>query len=80
MRLGELDFLSTNETESKDFGIEEIKIHQDYDAATQRHDIALIKLNARVSYSNFIRPICLPLESAATKTNQTSFVAGIVTI
>ena len=65
-----------NETESKDYKVEEIKIHQDYDAATQHHDIALLKLSTRVTYSTFIGPICLPSGPSIAKTNQTSFVAG----
>ncbi|XP_045530195.1 CLIP domain-containing serine protease 2-like [Pieris brassicae] len=35
--------------------------HNDYDSRMQINDIALIELDRRVQFSEFIRPICLPL-------------------
>lgn len=76
VRLGEYDLISQNETEAVDSYVAEIKIHKDYDSATQQHDIALLRLNRTIKYSNFIRPICLP--TAQTTTNQTAIVTGNV--
>lgn len=74
VRLGEYDFLSQNETESVDSNVTEIKIHRDYDPATQQHDIALLKLNKTIKYNQFIRPVCLP--TVQIKVNQTAIVTG----
>lgn len=74
VRLGEYDFLAQNETESLDSNVAEIKIHRDYDPATQQHDIALLKLNRTIKYSQFIRPVCLP--TVQIKINQTAIVTG----
>jgi len=40
--------------------VEEIKIHPDWNTNTIRNDVALIKLNRHISYTNTISPICLP--------------------
>ncbi|KAK5643984.1 hypothetical protein RI129_007829 [Pyrocoelia pectoralis] len=48
---------------SEEYGIEKITVHADYKKSSQgNHDIALIKLNASVKFSDYIKPICLPSE------------------
>lgn len=46
-----------------DVPVEENIVHEDYDANSkdQHHDIALLRLSRNVEYSEFIRPICLPI-------------------
>nr|QYL00320.1 pro-phenoloxidase activating protein I [Holotrichia parallela] len=45
-----------------DYGIEEVIVHNDYKEAerSRYHDIALIRLNRYVDFTDFIRPVCLP--------------------
>lgn len=74
VRLGEYDFFEQNETVYADFSPLEIKVHPEYDRATEQHDIALLKLNTSTKYSDFIRPVCLP--SVKARTNETVVVAG----
>ncbi|XP_075145131.1 serine protease 7 [Haematobia irritans] len=44
-------------------GFEQVIAHPEYDVRNNNkyHDIALIRLDQEVQYSDFIRPICLPL-------------------
>ncbi|XP_048486113.1 CLIP domain-containing serine protease HP8 [Plutella xylostella] len=44
-----------------DVDIEEIIVHPDFDAdVISKADIALVRLNRTVPYTDFVRPICLP--------------------
>ncbi|XP_013118286.1 serine protease 7 [Stomoxys calcitrans] len=49
-------------------GFDEVLPHPQYDVrnANNYHDIALIRLDQDVQYSDFIRPICLPLPETRT--------------
>ncbi|XP_055609360.1 CLIP domain-containing serine protease B4-like [Uranotaenia lowii] len=55
-----------------DFGVDKIIIHEQYDpkSAAQWNDIALIRLDRNVETSDFISPICLPLEDRIKSLNQ----------
>ena len=57
-------------------GVEETIPHPQFDTsnANRHHDIALIRLNADVTYTDFIRPVCLPLAGIATR--RSSFDTG----
>lgn len=46
-----------------DVGVEKIIVHPQYNDASRdkHHDIALVRLNTNVSYSKYIKPICLPI-------------------
>lgn len=63
VRLGEYDFTTTNDTEFIDYRISDIIMHPNYSSATQRNDIALVKLKKPTEYTAFIQPICLPEEN-----------------
>lgn len=73
VRLGDWDTLTnpdieyySNETLRNDpfidVPIEEIIVHESYDNVEKYNDIALIRLSQPVNYTQFIRPICLPLD------------------
>ena len=46
-------------------GVEEQLVHEDYDPSSthQRYDIALLRLTHDVTFTKFIKPICLPSNS-----------------
>jgi len=79
IRLGEYDFGSNNETQFIDYKASDIRLHPDYDLATHKNDIALVKLNRSVIYNTFIRPICLPKTNMEVYT-KSAVVAGKNTI
>lgn len=49
-----------------DVAIEQIIVHEDYDpnSRSQYHDIALLRLQRDVKFTEFIVPICLPFETS----------------
>ncbi|KAL7042181.1 hypothetical protein ACKWTF_001052 [Chironomus riparius] len=49
-----------NNNKTVTFGIDEIILHPKYDSFRQLNDIALIKLDKEVKFSEHIYPICLP--------------------
>ncbi|XP_006178431.1 coagulation factor XI isoform X1 [Camelus ferus] len=53
-----------NQSEIKEdtsfFGVQEIIIHDHYEMAESGYDIALLKLETTMNYTDFQRPICLP--------------------
>ncbi|XP_050512830.1 CLIP domain-containing serine protease HP8-like [Diabrotica virgifera virgifera] len=59
-------------------GIERLSFHEKYDAndKTSGNDIAIIKLNQTVKYTNFIRPICLPEPNEESSRNDRLMIAG----
>lgn len=46
-----------------EMGVEKIIVHPDYNdkSRDKMHDIALLRLNTNVTYSKYIKPICLPV-------------------
>lgn len=71
MRLGEWNTTSERDCDQrnlcadpvKDIGVAEVFVHESYDPSSlsRENDIALIRLQNKVDFSEFIRPICLPL-------------------
>ncbi|KAF2896027.1 hypothetical protein ILUMI_10148 [Ignelater luminosus] len=64
-----------------DVEIEEIIAHERYDSSNinQYHDIALLRLAEHVNYTDFIKPICIPMTDDLINRNYTGFsltVAG----
>uniref|UniRef100_A0A1S4GZD7 Uncharacterized protein n=2 Tax=Anopheles gambiae TaxID=7165 RepID=A0A1S4GZD7_ANOGA len=65
VRLGELSLASsTDEAFPEDYDIAERIPHPEYKQTSHYNDIALIKLNRKVIFSPYARPICLPLQAA----------------
>ncbi|XP_053516043.1 coagulation factor XI-like isoform X2 [Artibeus jamaicensis] len=48
------------EEDTSFFAVQEIIIHDQYETAESGYDIALLKLQAAMNYTDFQRPICLP--------------------
>ncbi|XP_060837794.1 venom protease-like [Rhopalosiphum padi] len=80
-RLGELN-LDPNVNDGAtplDVPIEHVIIHEKYNSEGVHNDIALLKLNQSVVYTELIQPICLPITSDVQNINLTAtmlFVAG----
>lgn len=72
VRLGEWDTSTDDDCEENvnericadkhvDVSVEEQIVHPDYNVRRRHNDIALLRLAKRIVYSDFIKPICLPL-------------------
>uniref|UniRef100_A0A182JZN4 Peptidase S1 domain-containing protein n=1 Tax=Anopheles christyi TaxID=43041 RepID=A0A182JZN4_9DIPT len=65
VRLGELSLDSaTDEAFPEDYDIAERIPHPEYKQTSHYNDIALLKLNRKVIFSPYIRPVCLPVQAA----------------
>ncbi|KAL0860353.1 hypothetical protein ABMA27_009753 [Loxostege sticticalis] len=53
------------EEDEQTIGIEEIIVHKSFDPSSNdgRNDIALIRLNRMATFSDFVQPICLPMDN-----------------
>lgn len=78
MRLGEWDTNQDPDCEDGvcahsvlNIGIENVIAHSNYkpNSKNQEYDIALIRLNRNIIYTNWIKPICLPVESRLRNMN-----------
>lgn len=61
-----------------DTNIAAVHAHEDYDFSnpSKLHDISLLRLETAVDYTEFVRPICVPLDNSDY---YTSFGSGMVT-
>lgn len=75
VRLGEYNFDVPNETRFKDFDVETIHLHEEFNAATYENDIAILVLKQPTHFNSYIWPICLP-PAKRSFTNATVIVAG----
>lgn len=66
MRLGELNF------GGKIFNVSKTIYHPDYKSESHYNDIALLKLDRKIIFNEFIRPACLPKTKESLYTNLTS--------
>ncbi|XP_072395727.1 phenoloxidase-activating factor 1-like [Diabrotica undecimpunctata] len=57
-------------------GISRIMQHQNYNSKVQSNDIALLKLSKNVSYTDSIRPICLPEPNEESLRSKESLIAS----
>ncbi|XP_055534263.1 CLIP domain-containing serine protease B4-like isoform X2 [Wyeomyia smithii] len=85
IRLGEWDLASDQDCNSEsictdppiDVGIESMVSHEGFNKLTLINDVALIKLNQSVNFTDFISPVCLPFSETAKAldTDNTTFIA-----
>ena len=74
--LGEYSFDQTGETSVQEkIGVKSMKNHAGYNSKTYENDIALIKLERKVSFSQSVYPICLPPKGKQF-TDTRAFVVG----
>ncbi|XP_065209907.1 granzyme B-like [Planococcus citri] len=52
-------YANSDKDNGKSYGVEKIHVHPSYSEARVLHDIALLKLDKKVDFSQMIRPICL---------------------
>ncbi|XP_058790870.1 venom protease-like [Phymastichus coffea] len=80
VRLGERNLKSkTDGANPRDILVEEAIVHPEFDEETLKNDIAILKLNKDVQFTNMIQPICLPLPNDVKNRNYVGtfpFVAG----
>ncbi|XP_042868136.1 venom protease-like [Penaeus japonicus] len=79
VRLAEHDYSTTaDDAVHVDFTIIEKVIYPDYTFPQAHHDLALLKLDKKVVFQKFIRPVCLPwgLESTADLTGRNVTATG----
>uniref|UniRef100_A0A3B4AVU4 pancreatic elastase II n=1 Tax=Periophthalmus magnuspinnatus TaxID=409849 RepID=A0A3B4AVU4_9GOBI len=73
--LGKHD-LTKNEAGSIAISPAKIIVHENWDSARIRNDIALIKLSTRVDFTDAIHPACLPLAGNVLPNNYPCYVTG----
>lgn len=59
--------------------VEEVKYHLGFNPSTFHNDVALMRMNQNVEYTNFIKPLCLPFDDVLKQFNhdgQTMTAAG----
>lgn len=54
--------LSEKSKNSYEMNIKEITVHPEYKCTKPRNDIALLELNDPLEWSEFVSPVCLPIE------------------
>ncbi|XP_070509417.1 venom protease-like [Chironomus tepperi] len=59
VKLGMIDRLQ-NDQDVTIYNVKEVTVHPQYDRITYKNDIALVKLETNVNFSEFLYPICLP--------------------
>lgn len=68
VRLGDSNLISSDDdSETKPVHLKVIEVtgHENFRLQTYYNDIALLKLERSVNYTDYIRPICLPDEEMA---------------
>ena len=56
--------------------VAEIILHPEYDASTNENDMALLRLSSAVSFTNYIRPVCLAASGSIFHQGTDSWVTG----
>ena len=74
VRLGEYEF-SKASNYRRDFAVDTIFVHEDYNRRTHQNDIALIRLKEKATFNDIIWPICLPPSNTVLE-GQSAYVAG----
>ncbi|KAL7373037.1 hypothetical protein ABVT39_026157 [Epinephelus coioides] len=56
--------------------VAEIVLHPDYDSNTFNNDIALLRLSSPVTFTDYIRPVCLAASDSVFNSGTDSWVTG----
>ena len=77
VRLGEYDFSKASKWR-KDFAVDPIFVHEEYNSKSQDNDIALIRLKEKIGFNSMIWPICLPPSNLdySVLEGESAYVAG----
>ncbi|XP_076389576.1 transmembrane protease serine 9-like [Megachile rotundata] len=80
VRIGDLDLYSDNDgVQPVQLGIDKVTVHPQYSTSSTVNDIAIIRLNNDVQFSEHVRPICLPVGPSLRNNNFVRaypFIAG----
>ncbi|MCI4375000.1 hypothetical protein PGIGA_G00104030 [Pangasianodon gigas] len=57
-------------------GVTQIVLHPNYNNATQNNDIALLRLNSSVTFTNYIRPVCLAGQGSSFPDGTNCWISG----
>lgn len=60
LSLGDWDLNATNDAPNLDVKVDTITVHPDYSRATLQNDVAILKLTQKITFTENIKPICLP--------------------
>ncbi|CAN7980687.1 unnamed protein product, partial [Ixodes pacificus] len=78
VRLGVVDLHSTgDDTGAVNVDVKAIHRHPNFNVRTYNNDVALLELSKEVTFSKFVRPVCLPLGEISKK-NVTGRRASVV--
>lgn len=66
VRLGEHNLKTDTDGPHEDFGISVRIVHEKFNTVSFANDIAILKLDKKVTFKDRIKPICLPLEGPFT--------------
>ena len=75
VRLGEFDFNEQTSASRIDHSVAAIYMHERYDPSTYVNDVSILKLEKKVNFTDYVRPICRPHLDIFID-NQSAFVAG----
>ncbi|CAH2301621.1 transmembrane protease serine 11C-like [Pelobates cultripes] len=56
--------------------VKEIIVHENYGTPAKANDIALLRMAAPILFTQYIRPVCLPNESAVFPNNSSCYITG----
>lgn len=65
-----------NETRFRDYAVDEIIEHENFELSSYNNDIAIIRMKNATSFNSYIWPICLPPKDILSYENETVVVAG----
>ncbi|XP_030649802.1 prostasin-like, partial [Chanos chanos] len=56
--------------------ISQLVLHENYDQYTKDNDIALLRLSRPVTFTDYVRPVCLAASNSSIKTGTNTWVTG----
>ncbi|XP_076338710.1 serine protease 30-like [Tachypleus tridentatus] len=76
VRVGEFDLSEKENHQTEDINIQQIIVHPKYsDPKRYYNDIAILRLAKDITFSDYVRPVCLP-EASSSYVNQEGTVVG----